>query len=375
MAYIDFKSPPPPAISLNEKFDEIRTTIAEEYLSRTQNYPWIIAFSGGKDSTLLAHLVFETLLDLPKPLRTRPIYFCSNDTLVENPPVAEHMALSLNEILDAAKILNLPITGEIRYPKHGETFWDLLIGKGYPTPKSSFRWCTDRLKIQPTSAYIKEKIDDNGNVIILMGVRKDESQNRKNSIERHQNNEHSNLNPHSTLKGALVYRPIVEVSTDEVWEYLSANNPPWGGTHKRLINLYRDAGGGECPVVISPEEAPGCGTNSSRFGCWVCTVINKDRSLQGFVDTGKHNFQPLLDFRDKLIDMRDNPEYRQLRRRNGKIEFKNGKHITGPFTIAARQKILDELLQTQKESGLTLISEEEIDFCRNTWTEDILNNE
>ena len=73
--------------------------------------------------------------------------------------------------------------------------------------------------------------------------------------------------------------------------------------------------------MISPEEAPGCGTNSSRFGCWVCTVITKDRSLQGFVDTGKHNFQPLLDFRDKLIDMRDNPEYRQLRRRNvcGKI--------------------------------------------------------
>ena len=359
---------------MNEKFTEIRTTIAEEYLSRTQNYPWIIAFSGGKDSTLLAHLVFETLLDLPKPLRTRRIYFCSNDTLVENPPVAEHMKKSLDEILDAAKILNLPIDGEIRYPKHGETFWDLLIGKGYPTPKSSFRWCTDRLKIQPTSAYIQEKIDSNGNVIILMGVRKDESINRKNSIEKHQNLENSNLTPHTSLKGALIFRPIVEVSTDEVWEYLSMHNPPWGGTHKRLINLYRDAGGGECPVVISPEEAPGCGTNSSRFGCWVCTVISKDRSLQGFVDTGKHNFQPLLDFRDKLIAMRDQPEYRQLRRRNGQIEYKNGKHVKGPFTIAARQKILDELLQTQKESGLTLISEEEIEFCRNTWTEDILNS-
>lgn len=360
---------------MNEKFAEIRTTIRDEYLSRIQNYPWIIAFSGGKDSTLLAHLVFETLLDLPKPLRTRPIYFCSNDTLVENPPVAEHMKKSLDEILDAAKILSLPITGEIRYPKDGETFWDLLIGKGYPTPKSSFRWCTDRLKIQPTSAYIQEKIDSNGHVIILMGVRKDESQNRKNSIEKHQNLENSNLTPHTTLKGALIFRPIVEVSTDEVWEYLSANNPPWGGTHKRLINLYRDAGGGECPVVISPEEAPGCGTNSSRFGCWVCTVITKDRSLQGFVDTGKHNFQPLLDFRDKLIAMRDQPEYRQLRRRNGQIEYKNGKHIKGPFTIAARQELLKMLQETEKQSGLKLISEEEIEFCRQTWTEDVLNNE
>ena len=360
---------------MNGKFDEIRAGIAEEYLSREQNHPWILAFSGGKDSTLLAHLVFEALLALPKPSRTRPIYFCSNDTLVENPPVAEHMALSLQEILRAAKILNLPIDGEIRKPKRGETFWDLLIGKGYPTPKTSFRWCTDRLKIQPTSEYIKEKIADNGNVIILMGVRKDESITRKNSIEKHKNLHQSNLTPHSTLKGALIYRPIMEVTTDEVWEFLASNNPPWGGTHARLINLYRDAGGGECPVVISPEEAPGCGTNSSRFGCWVCTVITKDRSLQGFVDTGKHNFQPLLDFRDKLIEMRDNPEYRQLRRRNGKIEFKNSKHITGPFTIAARQQILEELLQTQSKSGLPLISQEEINFCRGTWAEDILKQD
>jgi len=51
-------------------FDAIRQNITEEYLSETQNYPWIVTFSGGKDSTLVAHLVFDMLLSLPPMLRT-----------------------------------------------------------------------------------------------------------------------------------------------------------------------------------------------------------------------------------------------------------------------------------------------------------------
>ena len=136
------------------------------------------------------------------------------------------------------------------------------------------RWCTDRLKIQPTSGYILQKVNENGKAIIVLGVRKDESATRKASIENHKNLENSNLTPHGDLKNALVYRPIADLSTDDVWEFLAANDPPWGGTHSDLIKLYREAAGGECPIVLSQEEAPGCGTNSSRFGCWTCTVVN-----------------------------------------------------------------------------------------------------
>ena len=354
-------------------FDAIRQNITEEYLSETQHYPWIVTFSGGKDSTLVAHLVFDMLLSLPPMLRTRQVFFVSNDTLVESPLVVKHMRQSLAEILRAAEIFRLPVSGEITVPKLQDTFWTLLIGKGYPTPNRSMRWCTDRLKIQPTSGYILQKVNENGKAIIVLGVRKDESATRKASIESHQNLENSNLTPHSDLKNALVYRPIVDLSTDDVWEFLAANDPPWGGTHNGLIKLYREAAGGECPIVLSQEEAPGCGTNSSRFGCWTCTVVNKDRSLQGFVDAGKTEFAPLIEYRNWLVDIRNKPEYRQAERRNGKLTFKSGKHIPGPFTIKARQEMLAKLLDVQAAFGEELISQDEIDLIKRIWTEDLIN--
>lgn len=354
-------------------FDEIRQNIADEYLSMAQHYPWIVTFSGGKDSTLVAHLVFEMLLSLPPSLRQRNVYFVSNDTLVESPLVVQHMRNALNTILNAAEIFRLPVTGEVTVPKLQETFWTLLIGKGYPTPNRSMRWCTDRLKIQPTSGYIKQKVDENGAAIIVLGVRKDESSTRKASIERHQNLETSNLTPHNDLPNAFVYRPIVDLSTDDVWEFLAANNPPWGGTHDDLIRLYREAAGGECPIVLSQEEAPGCGTNSSRFGCWTCTVVNKDRSLQGFVDAGKTEFLPLIEFRDWLVEIRNKPEYRSLERRNGRVEYKNGRHIPGPFTVEARKMMLDKLLEVQAAFGAELISDKEIEWIKQTWAKDVIN--
>ena len=353
-------------------FQIVRNGIIDEYLSPSQSYPWIVTFSGGKDSTLVAHLVFEALLELPPSLRNRKIYFVSNDTLVESPLVAQHMHRSLKKILDAANILKLPVEGTITKPSLDKTFWTLLIGKGYPSPNRNMRWCTDRLKIEPTSQFIKNTVDENGAAIILLGVRKDESSTRKTSIESHKNIANSNLTPHGSLTNAFVYRPIVDVSTDDVWEFLSLNNPPWGGTHDGLIRLYREAAGGECPIVLSQEEAPGCGTNSSRFGCWTCTVVNKDKSLQGFVDIGKTEFQPLLDFRDWLIEIRNKPEYRQVERRNGTLTIKGGKHIPGPFTVEARQMILNRLLEVQTIYGSELITQEEIDLIKQIWADDLI---
>ena len=261
-------------------FERVVADIRAEYLSSDQSFPWIIGFSGGKDSTLVAHAVFTALLDISPSRLTRPVHLIANDTLVESPLVVAHLHQSLAEIRHAAETLDLPITVATTNPNPDNTFWVLLIGKGYPSPNSTMRWCTDRLKIQPTSRYILDQVAACGSAIIVLGVRKDESASRKRNVEANQNDAGTRLHPHKDLKGAFVYRPIVDLTTDEVWEILASTAPPWGGTHKRLIKLYRDAAGGECPIVMSQEEAPGCGTNSSRFGCWTCTVVEKDKSLQ-----------------------------------------------------------------------------------------------
>ena len=346
--------------------------VKDEYLSESQTYPWIIGFSGGKDSTVVAHAVFEAILDIQPSKRTRPIHIVSNDTLVESPLVINHLNSVTKSLDEAARNLDLPIWVARTKPELDKSFWVLLIGKGYPCPNKFMRWCTDRLKILPTSGYIKEQVSKSGAAIIVLGVRKDESQLRFRSIEQHPNIEGGRLSLHDRLPGAYIYRPIENLTTFNVWEILLSFNSPWGGTHGNLIQLYKDAEGGECPVVLSSDEAPACGTSSSRFGCWTCTVIEKDKSLQAIVDSGGHQYKPLVDFRNWLREIRDDPTKRQAVRRNGKLTFaSSGKHIPGPFTIKARKQILDRLLKVQKDFGHKLISDIELDLIYQNWSAEL----
>jgi DNA sulfur modification protein DndC len=358
----------------SEEFDVIVDSVRGEYLDETQNYPWIIGFSGGKDSTVVLQAVFEAVLGIAPKRRIRDIHVVSNNTQVESPLVVAHLRKVHALVKEAAEQLALPITVIETKPNPEQSFWVLLIGKGYPTPNQSMRWCTDRLKIQPTSRYIISNVSSHGAAIVVLGVRKSESDSRRQMIEKYRNLEDSALAPHSALPGAYVYRPIVDLTTDDVWEILGSRTPPWGSTHSDLIQLYREAEGGECPVVLSKDDAPGCGTNSSRFGCWTCTVVEKDKSLQGFVDSGNTQYQGLIAFRDWLKSIRNERQHRQAVRRNGNLTFDaTGKNIPGPFTINARRLILEKLLETQSLYGEALISEEEIELIHACWAEDLMN--
>jgi len=359
-----------------DRWQDIIQQVKDEYLSRVQRYPWIVGFSGGKDSTVVAHAVFEALLAIPPSQRTRPVHIVSNDTLVESPFVMAHLDDVSTQIRSAVEGLGLPITIARTRPDLDKTFWVLLIGKGYPSPNSQMRWCTDRLKIQPTSGYIKANISDYGAAIVVLGVRRAESIRRMQTVDKYENGRGSKLNQHSSIAGAYIFRPIVDLTTDDVWEILGSFTAPWGGTHRKLFQLYRDAEGGECPVVLSKDEAPGCGTANSRFGCWTCTVVEKDKSLQGFIDSGNHAYKPLVAFRDWLVKIRNDPTYRSAIRRNGRLTFDlTGKHIPGPFTIQARREILERLLATQAEFGGRLIAEDEVDLIHRIWATELQQEE
>jgi len=361
---------------IQKRWFEIVQHVKDEYLSTVQSYPWIVGFSGGKDSTVVAHAVFEALQAIAPSQRTRPVHIVSNDTLVESPLVMAHLDDVSRHIQAAVDSLSLPITVARTRPDPDKTFWVLLIGKGYPSPNQQMRWCTDRLKIQPTSTYIKHNISQYGAAIVVLGVRRTESISRMRTVDKYENDRGSNLNPHSSITGAYVFRPIVNLTTDDVWEILGAFPAPWGGTHTKLFQLYRDAEGGECPVVLSKDEAPGCGTKNSRFGCWTCTVVEKDKSLQGFVDSGQHAYKPLIAFRDWLVSIRRDQTKRSAIRRNGRLTFDlSGKHIPGPFTVQARQEILARLLEVQAEFGAQLITDDELDLIHKYWAMDLQQEE
>jgi DNA sulfur modification protein DndC len=336
--------------ALGPKIDRIREEIRQEYQAH-HNHPWVIGFSGGKDSTLVTQLVFDVVMSLSPEERTREVHIVSNDTLVESPLVISHIASVQRDLEEAASAWRLPLSTVTTRPVGDATFWVNLIGRGYPPPNRSFRWCTDRMKIQPTSRYIRDQAAASGEVILLLGVRRSESATRAATVARYDNGQR--LNRHNDLPNCMVFRPIVELSTDEVWEYLAFSPPPWGGSHHALFKLYMDAGGAECPTVLSQEDSPSCGTSSSRFGCWTCTVVDKDRSLTGFVESGFAEFAPLVAFRDWLASIRDDPQRRLARRRNGRFTVTNdGVFVPGPFTFEARQEILVNRPDFVGDSGL-----------------------
>lgn len=336
-----------------------RDALRESYLSDSR--PWVVAYSGGKDSTTVLQLVYELLLDLG-PRAIKPIHIIVSDTMVEAPNVEEYIDQCLNAIRRHAASAGLEAVNVHHVqPPNDQTFWANLIGRGYPSPTRTFRWCTTKIKIRPARKVIDRIVAEQGSAILLLGTRSSESSSRAQRMEARKTNARG-LNPHHEIPNALVMTPIADWTNDEVWDYLFVNNPaPWGMRHDFMLELYRQANGGECPVVLD-LNTPSCG--GSRFGCWTCTVVKEDRSMKGFLDAGEVWMRPLAIFRNNLKAWRERPELRNKKRRNEQPG-------PGPFTLAARQMILEELLETEREvPGRTLISDAEIQEIQRLWTKD-----
>ena len=176
----------------NKKVEGIIEEIIDQYTyADTSERPWIIGFSGGKDSTVLLTLVWIALQrirkDFPFPYQLRrPVYIVCNDTMVENPIISNYVDDVLSKISDEARNQDLPIFVKKTIPKLEETFWVNVIGKGYPVPNNAFRWCTDKLKIRPTSNFLLDQIDEKGEAIVLLGTRYEESFTRERSMRKHE---------------------------------------------------------------------------------------------------------------------------------------------------------------------------------------------
>ncbi len=321
--------------------------------------PWVIAFSGGKDSTLLLQLVYEMLLGMPQEFQ-KPVHVIASDTRVEPPNIAQYLNRSLKQLAKHSKEVELDLSVHIVRPTVDQGFWGNLIGKGYPPPTRWFRWCTTKMKIKPVRQVVDGIAAKYGSVILLLGTRKSESSNRSRQMDKREYSQRG-LNPHHDIPNALALQPIKHWTTDQVWEYLFANNPPpWNISHNELLQLYRKANSGECPLVTSLDTPP-CGGN--RFGCWTCTVVKDDKSMKGFISSGEEWLLPLYQFRKWLKDIREDEDLRNKYKRNGQPGL-------GPFTSEARMRILRKLLEVEKEIGIQLIGDDELLYIQNVWNKE-----
>jgi DNA sulfur modification protein DndC len=387
-----------PARSIDDfvkDIEKITTDIQELYLSN--DLPFVAGYSGGKDSSTVVQLIWNAIQKLPIEKRTKPIYVMTTDTLVENPFVATWVKQSLETIKISANKAKIPVQPHLLDPDTKDTFWVCLIGKGYPAPRQGFRWCTERLKITPSNHFIRQRIRENGEIILFLGTRKAESNIRASTMARYEidtfkdklnlsKDFNASLRYSGSLPNAIIYSPIEDWRTDEVWMYLMQWENPWGGNNKDLFAMYRGAtADNECPLVVD-TSTPSCG--DSRFGCWVCTMVNKDKSMEAMIqnDEEKEWLQPLLDIRNEL-DIQDDRPKRDFRRIFGKVQlFERNldgqisiEPIPGPYTKQWREYWLKRVLEAQVQvrqnapddmKDITLITPEELSEIRRIWREE-----
>lgn len=321
---------------------------------KSDREPWIVGYSGGKDSTAIAKLVFQSLLRVRDRRKPVTVIYC--DTGVEIPMAAALARRALRDLAIEARAFDLPIRTRILTPPLDERFFVKVIGRGYPPPTDKFRWCTDRLRIDPVTRFLESEQMDSATVVL--GVRESESPTRRLTLI--ENRTHQRFWRRQRDAGnRRLFMPILEYSVGDVWLVNLLLDRPRSLRAKQVASLYAEASG-ECPAVRDIRGAP-CG--KARFGCWTCTVAKNGTTLRNLIAHGEHRLKPLLEFRLWLERERNNPLYRWPKRRNGEDGL-------GPMTKGWRRLALRKLLRAQAESGLSLIDSDEVAAIHREWAAD-----
>lgn len=320
--------------------------ISREY--KKTNLDWTIGYSGGKDSTALLKLAYNAFSQIREHHKIVNVVYC--DTGVEIPIVKTYVENTFNKLKTESLDNNIPLNFKIITPNLEDRFFVKVIGRGYPSPTNKFRWCTDLLRVKPIQRMLKETVDEN---IVLLGVRKGESKERDRIILRHYLEDVYYFKQNNFSK-AKIFSPVLHYSTDDIWESILKLKIPEGIDSELLHSLYSIVKG-DINFKVGDSTL-----KEGRFGCWTCTVIRKDKAVANLISDGFSELKPLLSFRNWLYTIRDCEKYRCNFRRNGQV----GK---GPFTLEARNEILDKLLKAQADSQINLISIEEIEHIYRLW--------
>lgn len=298
-----------------EKFDESVGIFEQLY---KKNKRWIVTYSGGKDSTAL--VVLSLYMKTLHPDIDLNITY--SDTMMEIP----QMSMVAYSFLKAIEE-RYPARVRIVYPEVEDTYWVRMIGRGYPPPGPRFRWCTPKMKIKPSRKLHADK------GLFITGMRMGESQQRdirlKNSCLSGGANE-CGSDVWVNQSGIDVAAPIIHWTAEEVWYFLMMPGRKAIPETQLVVDLY--------------------GNTSMRFGCWMCTVVMKDRTMMALAKVGDVKIQKLLEFREWIVEESKKPENRYFR--------KDGRK--GRLYIEFRYFILCKLLALQDELNLVLITKQEL---------------
>jgi DNA sulfur modification protein DndC len=324
-----------------------RTRLA---LESNRDAHWILGFSGGKDSTALLK-IFCVAANKVKNLQKKiDVIYC--DTGVENPALDLYVKRLFSKLKKEFLDSRSPFQTHILRAPVKDRFFVKIIGRGYPPPTNSFRWCTKSLRIRPVAEFIANAAADNA--VVSLGLRRSESQQRDRSRIK-AGGEYWQVQREGTNHYRL-FLPILDMTVAEVWDTAYLFPLPRSIDVNALAKLYQGASG-ECPLIKSPL-APPCATG--RFGCWTCTVVRKDRSAISLIESGYSELIPFLEFRDWLATIRNETKRRWPQRRRGTPGL-------GPFTMNTRREILARVRKLERKVSKKILSSAELREIQRLW--------
>ncbi|MDC3424366.1 phosphoadenosine phosphosulfate reductase family protein [Aquibacillus sp. 3ASR75-11] len=410
-------------INVFQEFDNIIEILTQEYLNENSQIPWVISFSGGKDSSLVLTLIWKTIMKIPVSKRKRKVHIVMSDTAVETPVMQNYQHTQLEKIRQSAQEQGLSPVVKIHMvrPPIKSRFFYKIIGRGTPSPSPNARsrYCTFHMKITPIQKKMEEIIreavqeqdcltSDEHAIVSILGVRLKESQSRAGSIRKFEVDEL--YATHASDKRIKVMHPIKKIDLDSLWSYLE-NLPngvfPYGGTVHEMMKQYGKTGF-ECGIKDGSEgEGKSCGQAGSRSGCWTCPLMSgEDKMLSGLIEEGYEEYHHLQEWKDYMKAIRNDVRFRLPTQRQkfnshekkaliekessfslfssaisddihekrrhlydtfGRASFR---YAPGALTIEARKRLLEYLLWVQERVGVTLIEKDELEAIYDTWKDD-----
>ena len=327
-------------------------TSLREYGQRYRH--WAAAYSGGKDSTAMvtftAWAIRQGLVPVPESFTV--MYA---DTRLELAPLHAG-ALALMDTLGGQGFGT-----QVVLPAIDDRFLVYMLGYGVPPASNTFRWCTDKIKIQPMYAALDTLRAEAGEkFLMLTGVRMGESAVRDQRIA-----------VSCSKDSGECGQGWFQTSTPETVADTLAPLLHWRLCH--VYNwLYDDGSLGHGYDVRGVAEV--YGLEEVRTGCVGCPLASHDTALERLLHNEEWaHLHPLLELKPLWKELK----HARWRKRKARPELrkdgKYGKNVQrkGPLTMEGRAYGLERVLNIQRQAGINLINAEEESRIREMWALDM----
>jgi DNA sulfur modification protein DndC len=322
---------------------------------------WSIAYSGGKDSSATVSFILWAI-KTGRVQRPKTLTVLYADTRQELTP------LQLTAMRFLEDLRKEGVDARIVLPELDNRFYVYMLGRGVPPPSNTFRWCTDRIKIQPMLAALQAMHAEHGQRFLqITGVRMGESaaRDQRIAISCTSNKGECGQGWFQQMSSEAIsdtLAPLVHWRTCFVWDWLY----DWYSDSWAQFCGYEHGHGRD----YLGDIAAAYGNDDARTGCIGCNLASRDVALENIVYQAEwQHLRPLLEIKPMFAELKKSKN--RIRKatpettKAGKYA-KNGQRM-GPLTMEARAWGLAKVLDIQTRAGIDLINAEEEARIRELW--------